>query len=173
MAFFDDLSKKVTKLGQDVSNKTQNFTDGMKINNQINEQRNNLSRLFEQLGHAAVQLEAVRTDAGCAQLVEQIRATENHLKELEKQKAMNKGNVQCKQCGAFVEAGNAFCSSCGAKMEQPQPAQANAQSGQTQQQFDWQPANQEQPVSGTCSKCGQPVAEGMAFCTNCGTPVQK
>lgn len=172
MAFFDDLSKKVTKLGQDVSNKTQNFTDGMKINNQINEQRNNLSRLYEQLGHAAVQIEAVRTDAGCAQLVEQIRVVETNLKELEKQKAMNKGAVQCKQCGAFVEAGNAFCSSCGAKMEPQQ--QENPQSGQTQQQgYNWQPANQEQPASGTCPKCGQPVAEGMAFCTNCGTPVQK
>lgn len=147
MAFFDDLSKKVTKLGQDVSNKTQNITDGVKINNQINEQRKNLGRLYEQLGRAAVQIEAVRTDAGCAQLVEQIQACENNLKELEKQKAMNKGSVQCKQCGAFVEAGNAFCSTCGAKMEQA--------------------------ASGTCSNCGQPVAEGVAFCTNCGTPVQK
>lgn len=150
MAFLDDLSKKVTKLGQDVSNKTQNFTDGVKINSQINDQRASLNRLYEQLGRAAVHMEALRADAGCAQLLDQIQAGENKLKELEKQKAMNKGAVQCKQCGAFVDAGAAFCTGCGAKMEQPQQA-----------------------APGTCPKCGQPVAEGSAFCTNCGTPVQK
>lgn len=153
-SFFDDLSEKVTKLGQDASRKKKKFTDSMKINGQINEQKANLSRLYEDLGRKVYGAGVVQENGEYAEPVNMIRSGEQNLKELENQLAATKGVVQCSQCGGFVPAGNMFCPHCGNKMEQPQQ-----ENGQQQ--------------GGFCTNCGRPLEPGSAFCTNCGTPVQK
>lgn len=157
MAFFDDLSKKVTKLGQDASQKTKSFTDGMKINGQISDQKKELSKMYEDLGRMLYAEESVRSMDKCSQIVTMIENGEKTLEELEKQLAVTKGEVACKNCGTFVPAGNAFCPSCGTKVEFPVPeANANGQDG-----------------SMKCTNCGSALDGGSAFCTNCGTPVNK
>lgn len=164
MAFLDDLSKKVTKLGQDVSQKTKNVTDSMKINSQINDQKKNLSKMYEDLGRMAFSKEVIRSDAQCGNMISMIEAAEKTLRDLEQQLSVAKGEVQCKNCGSFVPMENAFCPQCGAKIVAPQ----------TQYQSQGQQAGGQSGQSSTiCTNCGQPVSSDSAFCTNCGTPVQK
>lgn len=155
MAFFDDLSKTVSKLGQDVSQKTQNLTDGVKLNSQISDQRKSLARLYEDLGRAAIKEESLRSNADCAKFIGMIEEGEAKLKDLERQLSINKGEIQCKNCQTFVPAGTAFCQNCGTKVEVPVQEQAVNQA----------PA--------FCTNCGKPLEQGAGFCTNCGTPVKK
>ncbi len=114
MAFFDDLSRTVTKLGQDVSQKTQTFTDGVKISSQINDQKKSLSKLYEDLGRIAIEDSAFCATERAQRFVAMIQEGEARLKDLERQQSVNKGEVQCENCKAFVPAGNAFCQNCGA-----------------------------------------------------------
>lgn len=157
MAFFDDLSKTVTKLGQDVTQKTQTFTDGVKISSQINDQKKSLAKLYEDLGRVAYQDADFCEKEQAQKFVSMIREGEARLKDLERQQSVNKGEVQCKSCHAFVPAGTAFCQNCGTRLE------GFAQENATQQQA---------PVM-RCSNCGKEMEAGAAFCTNCGTPVYK
>lgn len=113
MAFFDDLSKTVTKLGQDVSQKTQTFTDGVKISNQISEQKKHLATLYEELGRIAIKDEALCAKAEVQNLPAMINAGEEKLRELERQQSLNKGEGHCKNCNASLSEGAAFCTQCG------------------------------------------------------------
>ena len=155
MAFFDDLSKTVSKLGQDVSQKTQNLTDGVKLNSQISDQRKSLARLYEDLGRAAINEEALRSNPDCLKFIEMIREGEAKLKDLEQQLSINKGEIQCKNCNTFVPAGTAFCQNCGTKVEPPAAAQ------------------NPNPGPAFCTNCGKPLEQGAGFCTNCGNPVNR
>lgn len=164
MAFFDDLSNKVTKLGKDVSQKTKSFTGSVQLNSQINEQKKNQSRLFEELGRMAYQNEEIRTRSEFAELAGMIQNAENTIKELEVQLSVTKGEVQCKNCGSFVPSDNAFCPKCGTKVEVPVAPQQPVQDG----------APQADASNGAvCVKCGAPLSADSAFCTNCGTPVNQ
>lgn len=163
MAFFDDLSNKVTKLGKDVSQKTKSFTGSVQLNSQINEQKKNQSRLFEELGRMVYQNEEIRTRPEFAELAGMIQNAENTIKELEVQLSVTKGEVQCKNCGNFVPSDNTFCPNCGTKVEVPvapqQPQDGAPQAGASN--------------GAVCVKCGAPLAADSAFCTNCGTPVNQ
>lgn len=139
MGFFDDVKKTVTDLGQGASQKTKSFTDGMKINSQINDQKKNLSRMYEDLGRMLYQEETVRSNPKCAQLLNWIDNGEMNLKNLEQQLSTSKGSIICKNCGAQVMIGNAFCQNCGAKIEMPQAHQPQG----APQNNNWQP-NQQQ-----------------------------
>lgn len=158
-SFFDDLSGKVAKFGQDATKKTKNFADSVKINGQINEQKTKLSGLYEDLGRKVYTGNCVPQDAQFDELVQMIRDNEQQMQVLLSQLSEAKGEVKCKQCGGSVPVGNMFCQHCGNKMEVPQPEQ-NQQTGtgQTGQKF--------------CMKCGSPLEEGHSFCTKCGEPIQ-
>ncbi|MCI8371790.1 MAG: zinc ribbon domain-containing protein [Lachnospiraceae bacterium] len=117
MALFDDIKKAVTDIGQEASQKTKSFTDGVKINSQISDQKKNLSLMYEDLGRILYKEESVRSNSKCSQILEWIDKGENNLKKLEQQLAASKGAVACKKCGNSVPAGNAFCQNCGTKVE--------------------------------------------------------
>lgn len=153
-SFFDDLSGKVAKLGQDASQKTKSFADSVKINGQINEQKTTLSRLYEDLGRKVYGDGLVPQGDQYAELTHMIQEGERNLQSLLEQLSAAKGEVKCKQCGGYVPVGNMFCQHCGNKMEESQAA-----SGQTTQKF--------------CMKCGKPLEQGVSFCTSCGEPVMK
>lgn len=194
MAFFDDFKKTVAEIGQGVSQKTQSFTDSVKINSQISDQKKELSRLYEDLGRKVMKEEAVKANDNYKQLLELIERGEQALKNLEEQLNLAKGAVPCKNCGTFVPSGNAFCQNCGAKVEvvtpppvqtEQQYSQPQNQNVQTPQNYDGQPANSQpitdtaaggttaEQVSAFCTNCGQKLDGGVAFCTNCGVPVKK
>lgn len=192
MAFFDDLSSKATKLGKSVSQKAKSMTDSVQLSSQLNDQKKNLGKLFEELGKMAYQNEEVCSRAEFANVVEMIKNSEKTIKDLEQQISIAKGQVQCKNCGTFVPNGNAFCQNCGAKIEVPvapqpqqqyqQPAQPqqpmqSQQSAQPQGGFDWKPVENDsdggEKASAVCSGCGKPLSPDSAFCTNCGQPVNK
>lgn len=59
------------------------------------------------------------------------------------------GQVQCVNCGAFLQNGAMFCNRCGAKAEIPKPSPK------------------------FCTSCGNSLSPGAVFCPNCGSMINK
>ena len=90
----------------------------------------------------------------------------------------------CTNCGAVLAQGIAFCTNCGTPapvvevpapvVEAPAPVvEAPAPVVEAPAPVVEAPAPVvEAPVGRVCTNCGKPVAEGMAFCVNCGTKVE-
>ena len=95
------------------------------------------------------------------------------------QPAVAPPTIFCTNCGAKLMAGMAFCTSCGsptagqtmpapkqsvpAPEPEPEPAPAPPQTVETAAPEG----------SGVCPVCGHTIEPGMAFCIECGTPVNR
>lgn len=75
--------------------------------------------------------------------------------------------IKCTGCGAMVSKNMRFCTSCGKPMTDILQSQTSAQSVTETVQV----ASQTAPASDSnkCPNCGVEVADGLAFCTECGT----
>ena len=151
MAFFDDLGKKISQVGQSTIQKTKEMADVAKINSMISEENKKLSNSYYQLGRLYAQLHSTDYEQAFADWIGAIRYSEERIQQLQKQIQSIKGLARCTQCGSEVPSSAAFCSVCGAKMPS---TETEALQDMVQ-----------------CPICGQAVALGTKFCTNCGNPL--
>ena len=86
-------------------------------------------------------------------LIAQIDATLEELKNLNEQLLTIRGMKLCSGCGHEIPVNMAFCPNCGTKIERPQPEP------------------EPQPTQKVCPECGAAVDEDDVFCTNCGARV--
>ncbi len=139
MAFFEDIGKKLTDVGQNVARQTKNFSDITQLNSSISDSEKRISQLFIQLGkeyyenHKDEENEVI---SEISRLYTQIFECREKIKQI-------KGVTKCESCGADVPLESAFCNSCGAKVNK-------------------------HPSAELCKFCGEPMKSGDKFCTRCG-----
>lgn len=153
MGFFDDISKKVSDVGQKTLQKTREVSDTVKLNSQISDEEKRINNTYCEIGKLYFQKHADDAEDAFMEMFQVVRDAEQKINEYREQIQNIKGVQRCPQCGAEVPRGNAYCSYCGAKIEQPQNAQ---------------PQNE---TILKCANCGNEIKPGMKFCTACGTPV--
>ena len=151
MAFFDDLSKKISQAGQTAVQKTKEMTDIARINGMISDEERKVNNNYYQIGKLYVAMHSADYENDFAGMIAAIKESEQSIVEYRQQIQDIKGVVRCEKCGAEVASNVAFCSSCGA----PMPAQT--------QVVD------ENMIK--CPGCGQLVSKSMRFCTSCGKPM--
>lgn len=144
MAFFDDLSKKV-------SQGTKNFADSARLNGVIGENRKKIEKLYASLGQRYY--EAHRQDAApeFPELMEELNALFDGIAQAEDALRQLRQRGKCPNCGAETAQNALFCAVCGTKLPQPEPPT---------------PAGPK-----FCAVCGNPLAPGVRFCNACGNPV--
>ena len=150
MAFFDDISKKLSQASQGVAQSTKNFASVTKFNNMVSEEEKKIETLYYQLGRAYFDNFATAADPKLAGYVSAINTALTNIETYKSQIKEIKGVTACPQCGAEISYASAFCNTCGARLPERAPVQAI-------------PENSVQ-----CSACGAFVAEGYKFCTSCG-----
>ena len=149
MAFFDDLSKKISQAGQNVVQMTKDFNDVNRINSLISEEEKKINNNYYQIGKLYVAIYGNNYAPDFEYMIASLRESDRKINEYKQQLKEIKGIVHCERCGAEVESGVAFCGACGAPMPQ---------------------VESDGEVMIKCPDCGQKVQKDMRFCTGCGKP---
>lgn len=179
MSFLDQLSAKVNQGFNQVTSQTKDFTEQVKIENEIKNLEKAAQANYEELGRAMYN--ASRHPSGEAADYEVImRQIDGILQQIQEKKAAKQeimNRVICPSCGKSVPAGTKFCSYCGAPMEQTPvaaavPAEPQVHDGERQMGGE-QMCGAEQPMGGErhCPNCGEVIEPGAKFCVKCGTRI--
>lgn len=157
MAFFDDISKKISQTGQSAVQKTKDMADIAKINAAISEEQKKINNAYVQIGKLYVSKHASDYEDDFAGMVNTIKDSENKIVDYQRQIQDIKGVVCCEKCGAEIPSNSAFCSSCGA----PLPKREVVEEDTNDTDFV------------KCIGCGQMVSREIKFCTSCGKSVME
>lgn len=186
MSFLDQLSAKVNQGFNQVTSQTKDFTEQVKIENEIKNLEKAAQANYEELGRAMYN--ASRHSPGEAADYEVImRQIDGILQQIQEKKAAKQeimNRVICPSCGKSVPAGTKFCSYCGAPMEQtpvaaavpaePQVRGGERQMGGEQMCGDERTMGDDKPQMGGerhCPNCGEVIEPGAKFCVKCGTRI--
>ena len=186
MSFLDQLSAKVNQGFNQVTSQTKDFTEQVKIENEIKNLEKAAQANYEELGRAMYN--ASRHSSGEAADYEVImRQIDGILQQIQEKKAAKQeimNRVICPSCGKSVPAGTKFCSYCGAPMEQTPvavavPTEPQVHGGERQMDGGQmcgaeQPMGDDKPQMGGerhCPNCGEVIEPGAKFCVKCGTRI--
>ena len=117
MAFFEDLGKKLTKVGEAAAEKTKEVAEFTKVNAKILDTQNKLDKAYIEVGKRYVELHPANEEDEMKSAVEAVYGLEDQLKELRKQLQDLKGTLKCEICGAECPAEAVFCSKCGVELK--------------------------------------------------------
>lgn len=150
MAFFDDLTRKLSMVGQEAASQTKMFAEKTKLNSKISDEEKQLNSYFQIIGKNYYEANKDNPNAEYADQILSIKDAYSRIEGLREQLRTVTGVRICPQCGGEVANGSLFCNTCGAKM--PEDAVAPAA-------LDGNP----------CPQCGNVVPFGAAFCNICGS----
>lgn len=117
MAFFDELGKKLTQVGEAAAEKTKDVAEFTKIKAKSLDVSGKLDKAYIALAKRYLEIHPAGDEEAMKLVVDAVYALEDQLKELEKQLQSLKGVVKCTECGAECPADAAFCSVCGAEIK--------------------------------------------------------
>ncbi len=117
MAFFEELGKTLTKVGEATVQKTKEVADFTKVNAKILDLQNRLDKAYMEVGKRYLELHPANDEDDMKAVVEAVYHVEDQLKELRKQLQELKGTVKCETCGAECNAEATFCSRCGSELK--------------------------------------------------------
>ncbi len=113
MAFLDDLSDTLTKVGHTVVNKAKEMAEIVKINGMIACEKNKINNKYKQIGKLYVERHGADADEGFAEMIDNISASEAKIADYTKQLGGVKSPIRCASCGAVINSDMKFCSACG------------------------------------------------------------
>ena len=146
MAFFDDISKKISEVSQSAAGKTRDTADLFKLKGEISDEEKKLTSLYAEIGKLYCTLHSEDFEPQFQGLMAGVKETVSGIADRQAQIQRIKKISICSNCGAEVSLENRYCIVCGA------PRVTN-------------------PNNTTCVNCGKIIEEGNRFCIYCGTPV--
>lgn len=152
MAFFEQIGKRLTDVGQGVAQQTKNITDVARLNSLISDKEKHIAQLYGEIGQVYYERHRDDKDAEELQKIEQINGLYSEIQQMNEEIKQIKGVVKCPNCGAEVAINASFCSSCGAKMA-----------------FDNEKSEGQSENARICPNCHAPVGDDNLFCNHCGT----
>lgn len=156
MAFFDDMNKKLSKMGQSALEKTKNVSETVRVSGAMREEEEKQAQWYKQLGEYFYENYADQADGEVKVLCSNILASKVQVMQYKEQLQVLKGTIQCPNCGAEIAENSSFCSICGSKIERTRMTMLS------------------QSTTGiVCRNCGEPMSEGQRFCVKCGTEMKE
>ncbi len=116
MAFFDDLGRTLSQVGQVTAQKTKEVADIAVINAKILEVQGRLGKAYEELGRRYAEIHGTDAEEALAAAVYGTQKLESQIEEYQRQLSDIRGMAKCALCGAENENSSVYCSSCGAAM---------------------------------------------------------
>ncbi len=117
MAFFEELGKTLTKVGEATAQKTKEVAEFTKVNAKILEVQNKLDKAYAEVGKRYLELHPANEEEEMKSAVNGVYKLEDQLRDLKRQLQELKGTVKCDQCGTQCDANASFCSVCGKELQ--------------------------------------------------------
>ena len=153
MAFFDQMSQKLSQTGRDAVQKTKYMAEVVRLNNTVSEEQRKIEVNYRDIGKIYYEKYSDNPDPALQNYVELIRQSEASIHGMKTMIQQLKGSVTCPVCGSELPSGSIFCNNCGNRISES--------------------AVQTEPEGGIiCKACGAVMQEGMSFCTNCGAKLE-
>ena len=115
MNFFDKLTKKATETYQYTKEKTTKLSEELKLKNRINENKNKIEDLYEELGKGVYKEYKTGEKCGAEEKCEEISKLEEEISKLKMDILSIKDMKKCIACNEEIEIKAIYCSKCGAK----------------------------------------------------------
>ena len=116
MAILNDVSEKLTQVGQTVTQKTKQFAETAKLSAKVSEEEKKIKECYVKIGQLYVSKLTAEVEPEFADLVNELHVCEDNAKKYKDQLKELKGYTVCAKCGADVTVGSAFGNTCGAPM---------------------------------------------------------
>ncbi len=114
MAFLDDLSKKLTMVGQEAASQTKAFAETTRINAKISDEERQINAYYTQLGRIYFDENKDNPNAQHIDLITNIMDAMHRIEMYKVDIRRAKGVVGCPNCGSEVPINVSYCSYCGA-----------------------------------------------------------
>ena len=169
MAFFDQISKRITDAGQVAAQHTRVLTDTTRLNMKIAENKKKMSQLLFEMGHDYYQKHRKDIDNEEQAYIDQVNVLFleiiNCQDEIERIKAAAVqerspwlNTRKCPVCGSAVEQDSVFCTTCGIRL--PEENHEFVETDKLEETA-FRPR--------VCPVCGAEVEDHDLFCLSCGT----
>ena len=166
MAFFDDLSKKITDASTKTIQKGKDLTDVARLNSQISAEENRINTLYGMIGKQYVELHRKDAEDAFAGLVASVAEAEQNVAACRAKITELRAVPHCPNCGAELVKGAAFCGICGTPI--PAALVAAPAPQQPVQAAPMAPAPAAPVEAPTTPVQSAPAAPAVKFCPNCG-----
>lgn len=113
---FEELGKKLMRLGQDTKSGVQKAGETYQINSKLADEKKKLEQLYRAIGEAVYAANVETPLEGLEDEFEAIKAVMESIADYTEQLNKKKGIAVCPECGREAAKGEAFCAECGAKL---------------------------------------------------------
>lgn len=113
MAFFDDLSKKLGKTGQDALQKTKDLAEITKLHSRISDLENKINNCFIALGQEYFNKYKDNEESEFITLLKEIKQYRINIDNCNEEIRKTKGEIIYPKCNKTIKKDAIFCSNCG------------------------------------------------------------
>lgn len=124
MSLWDNITQKAAAVTDKAVHQAKNFTEQVKLRNQISEAQSTITDCYTQIGKQYAAAHPEDFDEAYAPMMAAIAGANRQIASLQEQLRDLKKVALCPKCGAEVDREAAFCSACGAEMPKPTPVEA-------------------------------------------------
>ena len=124
MSLWDNITQKAAAVTDKAVHQAKNFTEQVKLRNQISEAQSTITDCYTQIGKQYAAAHSEDFDEAYAPMMAAIAGANRQIASLQEQLRDLKKVALCPKCGAEVNREAAFCSACGAEMPKPAPVEA-------------------------------------------------
>ena len=117
---FEQLGKKLMRLGQDTKSGVQKMGESYQIDSKISDAKKALDQYYRAIGEKVYQDNSETPLEGMEEEFAAVKEALDNITEYTEQLNKVKGVTYCPECGKEAARGEKFCSDCGAKLPENQ-----------------------------------------------------
>ena len=124
MSLWDNITQKAAAVTDKAVHQAKNFTEQVKLRNQISEAQSTITDCYTQIGKQYAAAHSEDFDEAYAPMMAAIAGANRQIASLQEQLRDLKEVALCPKCGAEVSKDAFYCGACGAEMPKPTPVEA-------------------------------------------------
>ena len=124
MSLWDNITQKAAAVTDKAVHQAKNFTEQVKLRNQISEAQSTITDCYTQIGKQYAAAHSEDFDEAYAPMMAAIAGANRQIASLQEQLRDLKEVALCPKCGAEVSKDVSYCGACGAEMPKPVPVEA-------------------------------------------------